>query len=161
MTGLPVVSLPRRAALLAGCILASFAPGAFGSRFEPGDWYAQLAKSSLTPPGWAFPVAWTALYLLIGVALYVMLVHTSGKDRRVPIALFGLHLVLNGAWSWLFFGCHEVGAALVEIGALWIVIVSMIVAFGRHSRLSAALLVPYLAWVTFAAYLNAQIWLLN
>jgi len=161
MTGLPNVSLRRQAALLVGCIAASFAPGIFGSRFPPGEWYEQLAKSPLTPPGWVFPIAWTTLYIAIGVALYLMLLHTSGRERRVPVAVFVFQLVLNGAWSWLFFGCHAVAAALIEIGVLWISIVAMVVVFARHSRFAARLLLAYLAWVSFATYLNFEIWISN
>lgn len=161
MTGLPIVSPRRNAALLVGCLVASFAPGAFGARFQPGEWYAQLAKSPLTPPGWVFPIAWTTLYITIGVALYVVLIHTSGRERRIPVAVFALQLVFNGAWSWLFFGCHAVAAALIEIGVLWVSIVAMGLAFARHSRFAGALLLPYLAWVSFATYLNFEIWRAN
>jgi tryptophan-rich sensory protein len=161
MTAVLIVSPWRHAAVLAGCIVASFAPGVFGARFQPGDWYAQLAKSPLTPPGWVFPIAWTALYITIGVALYVMLNHTSGRERWIPLAAFVIQLVLNGAWSWLFFGCHAVTAALIEIGVLWISIVAMGLAFARHSRFAGQLLVPYLAWVSFATYLNFEIWRAN
>lgn len=161
MTGLPIISVRRHAALLVGCIVASFVPGVFGARFQPGDWYAQLAKSPLTPPGWVFPIAWTTLYIAIGVALYVMLIHTSGRERRIPLAVFVIQLVLNGAWSWLFFGCHAVTAALIEIGVLWISIVAMGFSFARYSRFAGKLLLPYLAWVSFAAYLNFEIWRAN
>ena len=158
MTGLPIVSLRRHAAVLTACILVSFAPGVFGAWFEPGDWYLHLDKSPLTPPGWVFPIAWTLLYLTIGVALYIVLLYTTGRERRFPLAIFAVQLVLNGAWSWLFFGRHAVGLALIEIGVLWISIVAMIFAFARYSRFAAKLLVPYLAWVTFATYLNFAIW---
>ncbi|MBA3391679.1 MAG: tryptophan-rich sensory protein [Deltaproteobacteria bacterium] len=161
MTGLPNVSPFRHATLLVGCLVASFAPGMFGVRFQPGDWYAQLAKSPLTPPGWVFPIAWSALYITIGVALYIMWVHTSWRERRIPLAVFAIQLVLNGAWSWLFFGRHAVGAALLEIGVLWISIVAMAFAFARHSRFAGKLLLPYLAWVSFATYLNFEIWRAN
>ena len=81
MTGIPIVSPRRNAALLVGCLAASFAPGVFGARFQPGDWYAQLAKSPPPPPGWVFPTAWTTLYVTIGVALYVMLPATSPTSK--------------------------------------------------------------------------------
>lgn len=161
MTGLPIVSPRRHTALLVGCLVASFSPGVFGARFQPGDWYAQLAKSPLTPPGWVFPIAWTTLYITIGVALYVMLLHTSGRERRLPLAVFAIQLVLNGAWSWLFFGHHAVAAALIEIGLLWISIAAMAIVFARHSRFAGKLLLPYLAWVSFATYLNFEIWRAN
>lgn len=161
MTDPPIVSTRHRVAVLIGCIVASFAPGVFGARFQPGAWYAQLVKSPLTPPGWVFPVVWTALYLTIGVALYLLWTHTSRRDRRGALAVFAIQLVLNGAWSWLFFGRHAVSAALIEIGVLWCSIVAMAFAFGRHSRLAGSLLLPYLAWVSFASYLNVEIWRAN
>lgn len=161
MTFLPIVSLVRHVLLLAGCLAASFAPGVFGAWFQPGDWYAQLEKSPLTPPGWVFPIAWTTLYITIGLALYLVVIHTSWRERRLPLAVFAIQLVLNGAWSWLFFGCHAVTAALIEIGVLWLSIVAMALAFARYSTFAAKLLLPYLAWVTFATYLNFEIWRTN
>jgi len=161
MTGLPIVSLRRHAALLVGCIIVSFVPGVFGAQFQPGDWYARLAQSPLTPPGWVFPIVWTTLYITIGVALYGMLIDTSGRERRIPVAVFVIQLVLNGAWSQVFFGSHAVAAALIEIGALWLSIVAMVFAFARHSRFAGKLLLPYLAWVSFATYLNFEIWRAN
>jgi tryptophan-rich sensory protein len=161
MTGLPNIVVRKHVALLLGCILASCLPGIIGAQFEPGEWYAQLEKSSLTPPGWVFPVAWNALYLSIGVALYLYLVHAPERERRGALAVFGIQLVLNGAWSWLFFGRHDVGTALVEIVVLWISILATMRAFARHSPFAAKLLVPYLGWVTFAAYLNFVIWHAN
>ena len=161
MSGWPNVSLRRHALLLAACILVSFAPGAFGAAFPPGEWYAHLAKSSLTPPGWVFPIAWSLLYLAIGIALYLFLVQAPPPKRRAALAVFGVQLVLNGLWSWIFFGLHAVGAALVEIVALWLAIVATMIVFRRHSAASAKLLVPYLAWVSFATYLTFAIWIMN
>ncbi len=155
------MTVGRRALLLVACLVASFVPGAFGVRFQPGEWYAELAKSSLTPPGWVFPIAWTFLYVVIGVALYVALVHSTARDRKIPIAVFAIQLVLNGAWSWLFFGRHVVAAALVEIVTLWIAIVVMALVFSRRRRLAGQLIVPYLGWVGFATYLNFVIWRAN
>lgn len=161
MTPKPIMSPGRRVATLAACVALSFVPGVFGSRYQPGEWYAQLAKSPLTPPGWAFPVAWTMLYLMIGVALYLVVVSTSGRERRWPLVVFAIQLGLNGAWSWLFFGRHAVTAALIEISVLWASIAVMIFAFARHSRLAGRLLVPYLAWVGFATYLTFEVWRAN
>jgi benzodiazapine receptor len=161
VSGWPTVSLKRHALLLGACLLVSFLPGALGAAFPPGEWYAHLEKSSLTPPGWVFPIAWTLLYIAIGVALYLFLVQAPPPKRRGGLAVFALQLVLNGAWSWIFFGLHEVGAALVEIVALWLAIVATLVVFGRSSRAAAKLLVPYLAWVSFATYLTFAIWIMN
>ena len=161
MSGWPNVSLKRHALLLGACLLVSFLPGAFGAAFPPGEWYAHLEKSSLTPPGWVFPIAWTLLYIAIGVALYLFLLQAPPPKRRAGLVVFGVQLVLNGLWSWIFFGLHAVGAALVEIVALWLAIVATLVVFRRSSKTSAKLLVPYLAWVSFATYLTLTIWIMN
>src|SRR5436189_4186739 len=142
MTGLPRLSLRRHALVLAGCIVTSFLPGALGSRFAPDAWYAHLARPALTPPGWVFPIAWTALYLTIGIALFSFLLHTTGRERRVALALFAIQLVLNGAWSWLFFGRHAPGVALLDIVLLCVAIAATSFAFGRHSSLAGRLLLP-------------------
>jgi translocator protein len=151
----------RRGLRLFACLGASFAPGIFGSRFEPGAWYQTIEKSALTPPGWVFPIVWPALYLMMGFALWRYLETAPRRDRTAGISLFGMQLVLNGLWSFLFFGLHRPGTALVEIGLLWLAIVAVIVVFQRHSRGAAALLAPYLAWVSFAAFLNFEVWRLQ
>lgn len=161
MTGLPNIAIRHHALLLVACILGCALPGVIGSQFEPGDWYAALAKSSLTPPGWAFPVVWSVLYLSIGIALYLFLVHAPERERRGALAVFAVQLALNAAWSWLFFGRHQIGLAFVEIVLLWLSIVTTIVLFRRHSRTAARLLVPYVVWVGFASYLNFAIWRAN
>ena len=155
--------LVRRISTLLGCILVCFVPGIVGSRFQPGDWYDTLEKSSLTPPGWVFPVVWTLLYLLMGIALwrFVEATRAARSARHRGLVWFGTQLVLNGLWSYLFFGLHRPGAALVEIALLWLAIAASLLAFARRSRVAAALLAPYLAWVSFAAVLNVTIWRLN
>lgn len=147
----------RRIATLLGCLLVSFVPGIIGSRFQPGDWYDSIEKSPLTPPGWVFPVVWTLLYALMGIALW-RFVESARTARNRGLVLFGTQLALNGLWSYLFFGLHQPGAALVEIALLWLAIAASLIAFARHSRIAAALLAPYLAWVSFAAYLNFFVW---
>ncbi|MBL9014137.1 MAG: tryptophan-rich sensory protein [Myxococcales bacterium] len=151
------MALPRTLHL-AACLALAFLPGVIGSQFPPDAWYGGLVKPALTPPGWVFPVAWTILYATIGVALHVFLVQTPPSARRGPLVAFGVQLVGNALWSWLFFGLHAPGAALVEIGLLWAAILATILAFSRTSPTAALLLVPYLAWVSFATYLNAAIW---
>jgi benzodiazapine receptor len=151
------MSLPRTLRL-AACVALAFLPGVIGSLFPPDAWYGALVKPALTPPGWVFPVAWTILYAMIGVALYVFLTQTPPGARRGPLVAFAVQLVANGLWSWLFFGLHTPGAALVDIVILWLSILVTILAFWRSSRAAALLLVPYLAWVTFATYLNGAIW---
>lgn len=147
--------------LLAGCVALAFVPGIVGSRFAPGIWYAQLVKPPLTPPGWVFPVAWTLLYLSMGVALFLSL-RAAPLARSWPaLTLFGVQLALNGAWSWLFFGLQRPALALAEIVLLLVLIAATAAAFWRLRPTAGALLLPYLAWVTFATYLNAGLWWLN
>ena len=122
------------------------------------NWYAGLAKPSWTPPGWVFGPVWSMLYLSMAVAAW--LVWRQGS-AAVPMTLFGIQLVFNAAWSWLFFGLHSPGAAFVDIVLLWTAIVATTVAFWRRSTLAGILFVPYLAWVSFAAVLNFTIWRLN
>jgi len=139
----------------------SLSAGLPGSRFPPGDWYATLAKPSWTPPSAVFPVAWTLLYVLMGLAAWRVWRVTDRQSGMAPLGLFVLQLFLNAAWSWLFFGRHEMGAAVFEIVLLWGVILATFMAFRRHDRLAAQLLVPYLAWVGFATALNFALWKLN
>lgn len=158
MTGLPNIAVRHYAITFVGCLLIAFLPGATGSLFPPDAWYAALDKSALTPPGWVFPIAWTTLYVTIGISLFLY----QGTERdRFASSAFAAQLVLNGLWSYLFFGRHSPGAALVDIALLWIAIVATIVGFARHSKPAAWLLAPYLAWVTFASYLNFAIWSAN
>jgi translocator protein len=149
----------RHVLLFVACVAASFVPGVIGSQFQPGAWYAALDKPPLTPPGWMFPVVWTALYFAMGVALYLFL--RAARRRALGLTVFGLQLVLNGLWSYLFFGLERPDLAFVDIVALWLAIVATIIVFRRSSRAAAWLLAPYLAWVSFATYLNLGIWLLQ
>ena len=125
-------------------------------------WYALLNKPWFTPPGWVFAPAWITLYTLMGTALY--LVWTSRMDwgkKKLAVGLFGFQLLLNALWSIIFFGFREVGLALAEIAVLWIAIAGTSAAFWRIDKRAAALMLPYLAWVSFAALLNYSIWVLN
>ena len=97
----------------------------------------------------------------MGIALWRFVETAPRRARTAGIALFAVQLVLNGLWSYLFFGLHRPALALVEILLLWVSIAAVIAVFHRHSRLSAALLVPYLAWVSFAAFLNFEVWRLQ
>ena len=142
-------------------ILVSFVPAAVGGRFLPGEWYRALDKPPWTPPGWVFGPAWTALYLSMGVAAWLVWRERLGSRALLPLALFGAQLVLNGLWSWLFFGLRRPDLALADIVALWLAIAATIVAFWGVRPVAGALLLPYLAWVTFATALNADIWRRN
>jgi tryptophan-rich sensory protein len=145
--------------LLAFVVLMACA-GFFGSRFGPGDWYAGLTKPPWNPPNWVFGPVWTALYIAIAVAGWRVWL-SSGPARRLALGLWLAQWALNALWSWLFFGLHHPGAALVEIVILWLVILAFTVTAHPLSRAATYLFVPYLLWVSFATALNAAIWHLN
>jgi tryptophan-rich sensory protein len=146
-------------------ILIPQAAGLIGARFtapQISTWYASLSKPAFTPPGAVFGPVWTVLYLLMGIALY--LIWARGLDARgvkPAILLFGVQLLLNVLWSILFFGLRSPILGLVDIAVLWISILLTLLLFLRVSAVAGLLLVPYLLWVTFAAILNASIFVLN
>ncbi len=148
-------------ARLALCVLLCFLPALGGVFFAPGEWYAGLAKPALNPPAWVFGPVWTALYASMGLALSLAPAPARAARAWPALALFGLQLLLNALWSWLFFGLHRPDLALLDIAALWLAILACAVAFWRLRPLAGALLLPYLAWVGFAAYLNLELWRLN
>lgn len=136
--------------------------GALLTNTGDSSWFQQIEKPSWNPPSWLFAPVWTTLYILMGIALYI--VWKSGAPDRLKkpaITLWAVQLVLNFFWTLIFFGAEEPGWALVEIIALWVAILLTIFAFARISKLSAWLLVPYIAWVSFASILTATIWQLN
>lgn len=131
-----------------------------GIRFEPGAWYAELSKPAGTLPDWLFPLAWPLLYGLIAVSGWLVWLR-HGLMSRLALIIYGLQLVLNAAWSWLFFGLQQPLAGLLNTLLLDIVIGINIVLFWRLRPVAGALLLPYLAWVLYATYLNAGIVILN
>jgi tryptophan-rich sensory protein len=142
--------------LLLGFLSARMAPAGSQNR-----WYMMLAKPAATPPDWVFPVAWTILYILMGLAL-AMIIHARGSRLRgLAIGLFVVQLVVNLVWSPLFFGMHQVGAALIVLVAMFVLALATTILFGRIRAQAAWLMVPYLAWVVFAGILNWQIMALN
>ena len=125
-------------------------------------WYATLAKPALNPPSWVFGPVWTTLYLLMGIAAF--LVWNKGWDRkdiRKALGVFLLQLVFNAAWSIIFFGLHSPFWAFMDIIAMWLAIVWTMMLFYRISKPAMWLLLPYILWVSFAAYLNYSILMLN
>lgn len=130
--------------------LLTLAAAASGAQFMPGAWYAGLAKPSWTPPNWVFPVVWPILYVMIAVAGW----RAWLTGARAALGPWGAQLVLNGAWSWLMFGQHRIGAALADLALLWIAIAAFVAMTWRPARAAAMLFLPYLAWVTFAGALN-------
>lgn len=146
-------------------IVVSELAGVIGSIFTiPAipNWYATLNKPTLNPPAWVFGPVWTTLYALMGIAAF--LIWQKGWERKeVKLALgtFCLQLFLNASWSIVFFGLQSPGLALLNILALWLAIVWTIIVFYRISLPAAYLLLPYILWTSFAAYLNYAIWILN
>jgi tryptophan-rich sensory protein len=132
---------------------------ASGGDFEA--FFRELRKPAGTPPPAVFGPAWTVLYLLMGIAAWLVWREGITRKTAVALGLFAAQLALNFAWSLIFFGQQRIGIALVEIAVLWLFILATIVAFWRVRPAAGALLLPYLAWVGFAAYLNAGIWRLN
>jgi benzodiazapine receptor len=142
-------------------VVVSLAAGWFGSRFLPGEWYASLAKPSWNPPSAVFAPVWSTLYVLMGIAAWLVWRRAGFTGAPVALGLFLLQLVLNALWSYIFFGLHQPGLAFVDIVALWLVILGTTVAFWRVSVAAGVLLLPYLCWVSFASALNLRLWQLN
>lgn len=146
-------------------VAVSQAAGVIGALFTTPvipTWYASLAKPAFNPPSWVFGPVWTTLFLLMGVAAF--LVWQKGlehKGVRVALGVFLLQLALNTFWSIIFFGMRSPGGAVVEIIFLWLAIAATIFLFYKISKAAALLLVPYIAWVSFAALLTYSIYTLN
>lgn len=151
----------RQLLVLAAFVVVTFAVAAFGSQFQPGDWYLALDKPSWTPPGWIFPPVWTLLYLAMAVAAWLVWRTGGWRANRLALTLYASQLAVNGIWSWLFFGRQAVGAALVDIAVLLVLVVATTMVFRRRSTAAGRLMVPYLLWLGFATALNFQIWRMN
>ncbi len=143
-------------------LIIAYIPGAVGNLVSPGQWYDDLEKPPLQPPGAVFPSVWIPLYLAMGVALYLLWRSTADDSRKqYAYVLFGIQAVLNGAWSLVFFGLQQPWLAGVIIVALLAVVVYSIKFFMGVSKWAAYLFVPYAIWVAFATYLNLGVAILN
>jgi tryptophan-rich sensory protein len=141
-----------------------FAAAGIGGRWTASEipgWYRTLARPGIAPPNWVFAPVWTLLYALMAIAAWQVWLAPSSPLRTWGLGLFLVQLALNCAWTWIFFRQHAMGGALVEIVLLWAVIAATALAFGRVAPSAAWLMTPYLAWVSFAAVLNAAYWRLN
>jgi len=145
--------------------LITFSAGAIGSLFTfqaIPTWYATLNKASFNPPSWLFGPAWTILYILISIALFLILnSNAENKNKKTALIIFGIQIFLNTAWSVIFFGLKSPLFALIEIVFLWIAILLNIIKFYKINKTSGLILIPYLAWVTFATLLTLFVVLLN
>ena len=139
----------------------TFAVASVAAQFQPGEWYRQIAKPSWTPPGWIFPPVWTALYFAMATAAWLVWKRRGAKSRGPALTVWLVQLILNGLWSWLFFGQQMIGLALADIVLLLAAISFTTVLFWRQSTAAGWLFLPYLAWVGFATVLNLTIWLMN
>ena len=137
---------------------ACCAAAATGSMFPPGAWYDRLSKPAWTPPNWLFPLAWTALYLILAFTAARV---APLEGAAYPMAFWALQIALNTLWTPVFFGLRRLRAALVVIGGLWLAVVGALVSFWMVDPLSGWLLVPYLVWVSYAGALNAAILMRN
>ncbi|KMY04113.1 CrtK [Pseudomonas syringae KCTC 12500] len=135
-------------------LLACCAAGATGIIFKPGAWYESLEKPSFTPPDWAFPVAWTTIYLLLAWAGYRL---TLIPGSEIVLALWAAQIALNTLWTPVFFGANRLVAAMVVLVLLWIVVAAMIVMASQLDIITGLILFPYLVWLSVAAALNFSI----
>jgi tryptophan-rich sensory protein len=152
----------RQVVALVLFLVVTFAAAGVGSIATAPNiatWYATLAKPSWNPPNWIFGPVWTALFISMAVAAW--LVWRQGGLWQWPLALFAVQLALNAAWSWLFFGFHMPGPAFIEVVALLVAIAATTIAFLPKSMAAGILMLPYLGWVAFASVLNFTIWRLN
>jgi tryptophan-rich sensory protein len=133
--------------------------GSIATASNVATWYAALTQPSFAPPNWIFAPVWTTLYIFMAVAAWR--VWCISRTRSRPLALFAAQLVLNCAWSFIFFAAHRIGAALAELVVLLALVAWTTLSFGRIDRMAGWLFVPYLAWSIFATVLNAEIWRLN
>lgn len=156
---------PNEIPLLIVSLVAPLLAGGLGSIATASSiptWYRALSKPAWNPPNWLFGPVWTFLYVLMGVALF--LIWRQGwktEGVRPAIILFAAQLVFNAGWSAVFFGLHSLGGGFVVLIILWLLIAATTVAFFGRSVTAGTLLLPYIAWVTFAGVLNATIWGLN
>lgn len=154
-------SIPRQALALIGWLAICFAASTTSTLISIDGWHESLHKPSWNPPSWIFAPAWTLLYVLMAVSAWLVWRDGSWRMQSKALSLFMMQWTLNLLWTPLFFGMHRPDWALLDILALWLMILATLLAFWRVRRLAGALLLPYLAWVTFATALNFMIWCLN
>ena len=149
-----LVTVP--AVLLLGTLSGRASNSGYGN-----PWFDALVKPEAMPPGWVFGAAWTILYILLGFALAMILNARGARGRPLALALFAAQLILNYSWSPIFFALHEVRLALFVIAAMLGLSIAATILFGKMRRSAALLMLPYLAWLAFAAFLNYRIIELN
>lgn len=152
---------PISITVLVGFGVACFLAAATGILFKPGQWYEGLRKPAWRPPNRLFAPVWTLLYLMMAVSGWLVWRTAGFGGAAVPLSLYAVQLLLNALWTPVFFGLHRPDLGFAVIVCLWLAIAATIAAFATVSAAAALLLVPYLAWVSFAAVLNYTVWRLN
>jgi translocator protein len=151
-----------RRAIVIAAVAATLVAMTGGLLTKLGPWYYALAKPAWQPPDWAFGPAWTIIFALCAVAGAIAWREAAGAgERRLVLAAFAINAVLNVSWSYLFFTMQRPDLALVEVGILWLSVLGLVLVLRRSSTRAAWLVVPYLAWVSFAAFLNFTLVKLN
>ncbi len=155
--------ISHQAAGLLGWLALAFVTAAVGAlaSVNAGSFYAELNRPPWAPPGWLFGPVWSALYTLMGISAWLVWRQRGIAGARSALLLFAAQLVANALWSWLFFAWRLGALGFAEVVLLWCLILATVVAFKRISALAAALLLPYLAWVSFASVLTFSIWQRN
>jgi len=146
---------------LAGWLAISFVPAWLGTQVTSPEWYQQLNQPTWAPPTSLFGPVWTVLYVLMAIAAWLVWLEGGFARAALPLGLYLLQLVPNAAWSWFFFGLERMDLALIDIVILWLLILATMIAFWRVRKLAGLLLLPYLAWVSFATALNFALLQLN
>ena len=152
--------VPSAFALVLSLVLVAVV-ASFGGRYAPSPWYADLAKPTWTPPNWLFGPVWTILYILMAVASWMVWRQREHPGARSALVSYVVQLILNGLWSWIFFGQQRMGLALLDLLILWIAVLATLILFWRVRGSCGLLLLPYLVWITFAGVLNLALWHLN
>lgn len=146
---------------LIACLIVPLAVGGISAWVTSDSMksFEQLEKPPLSPPGWLFPVVWTVLFVLMGIASYLVVV--SAKPNRTALTVYGVQLIFNFVWSIIFFNYSQYLFAFIWLVILWALILTTVVLFYRISKPAGYLMIPYLVWVTFAGYLNLGVYMLN
>jgi len=156
--------VPRnQAAGLVGWLAGSFVTAGIGAiaSASAASFYGELVQPSWAPPAWVFGPVWSTLYVLMGIAAWLVWREHGFRGASTALGLFVAQLLANALWPWIFFVWQQGALSLAEIAVLWLLVAATIVAFWRLHRLAALLLLPYLAWVSFATALTAALWRLN
>lgn len=160
---MPTLSMQKQIQGLVGWLVVCFAVSALGAvaSIQAKAFYGQLVQPAWAPPAGVFGPVWTTLYIMMGIAAWLVWRCDGLRAHRTAFILFLVQLAFNALWSWFFFAWHQGLLALIDIVVLWIFIVATLVSFWRVQRVAGALLIPYLLWVSFASVLNFAVWQLN